>query len=81
MKALLILIVVAGGIRGGEHAQQQVDVREIEFSSLTACRKAAVQLVSASRSASDRARIFDVETSSNRVQVPGPVIVAECVQR
>ena len=81
MKAILILIIVAGGIRGGDHAQQQVEVREIEFSSMAACNKAAVQLVSASRSASDRARIFDVETSSNRSQVPGPVMIAECLER
>ena len=81
MKAILVLIVVAGGLRGGDISQQELEVREIEFSSLETCRKAAVQLVSASRSASDRARIFDIEKSTNRSQVTGPVVIAECLER
>ncbi len=81
MKAILVLIVVVGSLGGGDYADQRVEVREIEFSSIDACRKAAVQLASAGTSASDRARIFDVERSSGRVQVPGPVVIAECVER
>ncbi|MDJ0608104.1 MAG: hypothetical protein QNJ67_03950 [Kiloniellales bacterium] len=80
MKAILVLIVVVGSMGSSNYGDQRVQVREIEFSSIDACRKAAVQMVSASRGANDRARTFDVDRSNGRVLVPGPVVIAECLE-
>lgn len=82
MKAILILIIAAGAIRGGSlGSDQALEVREIEFSSIESCRLAAAQLVDASRRSNDWARTFSVEGSTNRVLVPAPNIIAECVKR
>ncbi len=80
MKALLILIVTAGTVQGASLGPDQtVQIREIEFSSMAACRQAAQQMVKSAHRADDRARIFSVEESTNRILVPAPVIIAECV--
>ena len=82
MKAILILIIAAGTIRGSSlGADRTLEVREIEFSSIAACRQAAAQLVDAGRKSNDWARTFSVEGATNRVLVPAPNIIAECVKR
>ena len=81
MKALLILIITAGTVQGASLGPDQtVQVREIEFSSMEACQKAAKQMVTSANRAGDRARILSVEESTGRILVPAPVIIAECVQ-
>lgn len=81
MKALLILIVTAGTVQGASIGPNQtVQIREIEFSSMTTCRQAAQQMVKAARRADDRARIFSVEESTDRILVAAPVIIAECLE-
>ena len=81
MKALLILIVTAGTVQGASLGPDQtMQIREIEFSSMEACQKAAVQMTSSATRAGDRARIFSIEESTDRILVPAPVIIAECVQ-
>jgi hypothetical protein len=81
MKALLILIVTAGTVQGASLGPDQtLQIREIEFSSMEACREAAEQMVSSGHRANDRARILSIEESTDRVLVPAPVIIAECVQ-
>ena len=83
MKALLILIVAAGTVQGASSLgpDQTLQVREIEFSTLANCREAAAQLTSAGRRSNEWARIFSVEGSTNRVLVPAPIVIAECVVR
>ena len=81
MKALLILIVTAGTVQGASLGpDQSVQIRQIEFSSMESCQKAAAQMVSSANRAGDRARIFSIEESTDRILVPAPVIIAECVQ-
>lgn len=80
MKAILILIVTAGTVQGSALGPDQtLQVREIEFSTMATCRQAAEQLTKSARRADERARIF-VDTASNRVLVPAPVVIAECVK-
>lgn len=83
MKAILILIIAAGTVQGASSLgpDQTLQVREIEFSSMEACDAAATRLTAAGRRADERARIFSIEESSDRVLVPSPVIIAECVKR
>ena len=82
MKAIMILIVVAGSVQGSSLGPDQtVQVREIEFSSAEACQAAASQLTDAARRSGDRARIFSIEGSTEKVLVPGPNVIAECVLR
>lgn len=82
MKAIMILIVVAGSVQGSSLGPDQtVQVREIEFSSPEACQAAASQITVAALRAGDRARIFSVEGSTEKVLVPGPNVIAECVLR
>lgn len=82
MKAIMILIVVAGSVQGSSLGPDQtVQVREIEFSSPAACQAAASQIAGAARRSGDWARIFSVEGSTDRVLVPAPNIIAECVLR
>ena len=81
MKALMILIITAGTVQGASLGPDQtVQVREIEFSSIEACQKAAEQMTTSANRASDRARIFSIEETTDRILVPGLVIIAECVQ-
>ena len=81
MKALLILIITAGTVQGASLGPDQtLQVREIEFSSMEACQKAAAQMTTSATRAGDRARIFSIEESTDRILVPAPVIIAECVQ-
>jgi hypothetical protein len=80
MKAILILIVTAGTVQGSSLGPDQtLQIREIEFSTMATCRQAAQQLTSSAHRADDRARIFG-EISTNRVLVPAPVVIAECVK-
>jgi hypothetical protein len=80
MKAILILIVTAGTVQGSSLGPDQtLQVREIEFSTMATCQQAAKQLTNSVRRADERARIF-VDTSRNRVLVPAPVVIAECVK-
>ena len=81
MKALMILIITAGTVQGASLGPDQtVQVREIEFSSIEACRKAAEQMTTSANRAGDRARIFSIEESTDRILVPAPVIIAECLE-
>ena len=80
MKAILILIVTAGTVQGSSLGPDQtLQVREIAFSSMASCHQAAEQLTKSARRADERARIF-IDSSSNRVLVPAPVVIAECVE-
>jgi hypothetical protein len=79
MKAILILIVTAGTIQGSSLGPDQtLQVREIEFSNMASCRQAAEQLTKSARRADERSRIF-IDTTTDRVLVPAPVVIAECV--
>lgn len=82
MKAIMILIIAAGTVRGGSLGDERtLEVREIEFSSIASCRHAASQLVDAGRRSSDWSRTFSVEGSTGRMVVPAPNIIAECITR
>jgi hypothetical protein len=77
----MILIVTAGTVQGASLGPDQtVQIREIAFSSMATCRQAAQQMVKAAHRADDRSRILSIEESSDRILVPAPVIIAECVQ-
>jgi hypothetical protein len=81
MKAILILIVTAGTVQGASLGPDQtVQIREIEFSSMATCRRAAQQMVKSAHRADDRARIFSIDEATGRMLVPAPVIIAECVE-
>ena len=80
MKAILILIITAGSIQGiSLGPDQTMQVREIEFSSMEACQAAANQMTAAGRRSNEWQRTFSVESTTQRVLVPSPVIIAECV--
>lgn len=80
MKAMMILVVVAGTVQGASLGpDQSVQVREIEFSSMEACQTAAVKMTDAGRRAEQYSRTFEVDSTTGQVLVPGPVIIAECV--
>ena len=82
MKAILILIITAGSVQGiSLGPDQTLQVREIEFSSMEACHAAANQMTSAGRRSNEWQRIFSREEVTQRVLVPSPVIIAECVAR
>ncbi len=86
MKALLILIVTVGTSQANVDAvDSSLDVRQIEFESVTACEQAASQLTHAGRVTGDWAKTFAVETGDNgrsrhRLFVSPPTIVAECIE-
>ena len=82
MKALMILIVAAGlGDAGLRDNDQVLQVQQIEFSDMEACQKAAERLTVAGRRATDYQKVFAVESGTNRVLAPAPVVMAECVVR
>ena len=82
MKAILILIITAGSVQGTSSLgpDQTLQVREIEFSSMAACGEAASKLTAAGRRSNEWTRSFSIEESSDRILVPSPVIIAECVK-
>ena len=82
MKALMILIITAGTVQGiSLGPDQTMHVREIEFSSMTACRQAAAQMINAGRRSDQYRRVFSVEERTDESLVAAPVIIAECVPR
>lgn len=81
MKAIMILIVAAGTAQGTGHGSNQtLDVREIEFSDINACHKAAAQLTDAGRKNVYWAREFSTENRSRRLLTPAPIVMAECIK-
>ena len=85
MKALLILIVTVGTSQANvDTVDSALDVRQIEFSTVSACEEAAARLNSAGKSTSDWAKIFAVETpsggTSGNMFVSPPTVIAECLE-
>jgi tRNA A37 threonylcarbamoyladenosine modification protein TsaB len=81
MKAIMILIVAAGTAQGSAlSSNRNLDVREIEFSTMEACRQAAAQLVDAGRKNVYWAREFATETSTRKLLTPAPIVMAECIK-
>lgn len=81
MKAIMILIVAAGVGNGEVSGSDQVlQVREIEFSTMKACQKAAGDLNRAAHRSEERTRTFSRDPATGRVLVPAPVVIAECVR-
>ncbi len=81
MKAIMILIVAAGTAHGNLHGSNQtLEVREIEFSNMDACHKAAAQLTDAGRRNVYWAREFSTENRSKRLLSPAPIVMAECIK-
>ena len=81
MKAIMILIVVAGTAHGTtDGPDQTLQVKEIEFSTLKSCQKAAAQLTDAGRKNVYWAREFSADKSNRQRPVPAPVVMAECVK-
>jgi hypothetical protein len=86
MKALLILIVTVGTSHVNvDSVDSSLDVRQIEFESISACEQAASRLTHAGRVTGDWAKTFAIETGDNgrfrnKLFVAPPTIVAECVE-
>ena len=84
MKALLILIVTVGTSQANvDPLSTDLQVREIEFSTIQACERAATRLTKAGRSTSDWAKTFAVEapsSTSRRLFLAPPTVIAECVE-
>ena len=82
MKAIMILIITAGTVQGiSLGPDQTLQVREIEFSSMANCHRAAAQMIDAGRRSDQYRRVFSVEGTTGKSLVPAPVIIAECVLR
>ena len=80
MKAIMILIITAGSVQGiSLGPDQTMHVREIEFSSMEACHKAAATMIDSGRRSEQYRRIFSIDRTTGRPVVPAPVIIAECV--
>ena len=47
---------------------------------MAACGEAASKLTAAGRRSNEWTRSFSIEESSDRILVPSPVIIAECVK-
>jgi hypothetical protein len=83
MKALLILIVTVGTSQASVDAvDSKLDVRQIEFASMSSCEQAATRLSNAGRSTSDWAKTFAVASSNvgPDLFVSPPTVIAECVE-
>ncbi len=84
MKALLILIVTVGTSQANvDPLSTDLQIREIEFSSIQACERAATRLTHAGRSTSDWAKTFAIESRrlrSSQLFVAPPTVLAECVE-
>ena len=79
MKALMILIVSVGTSQASLNGvDTSLEVRQIEFSSLAACERAADKMTHAGRSTSDWAKTFSVHQRG--LFLSPPTIVAECVK-
>ena len=79
MKALMILIVSVGTSQASlDGVDSNLEVRQIEFSSLAACERAADTMTHAGRATSDWAKTFSVNRRD--LFVSPPTIVAECLE-
>jgi hypothetical protein len=84
MKAVLILIVSVGASQANlDLGGNSLEVRQIEFSNVVACERAAEKLSRAGRSGSDWAKTFAVDTArvtGNGPYLALPSVIAECVE-
>ncbi len=81
MKAIMILIVVAGTSQGTSiGSDQALDVRQIEFSDIHACEEAAARLTNAGRKNVYWAREFSAESRGRKLLTPAPIVMAECIK-
>lgn len=86
MKALLILIVTVGTSQANvDPLSTDLQVQQIEFSSIQACERAATRLTNAGRSTSDWAKTFAIEYPRDGLRrsqlfVAPPTVLAECVE-
>ncbi len=87
MKALLILIVTVGTSQANvDVVDSKLDVRQIEFASISSCERAAARLNNAGRSTSDWAKTFALASSTvgpgggPDLFVSPPTVIAECVE-
>jgi len=90
MKALLILIVTVGTSQANvEAGDSALDVRQIEFASISSCERAATRLNNAGRATSDWAKTFALSsptTATRNLQsdrslfVAPPTVIAQCLE-
>ncbi len=87
MKAVLILIVsVASSQANVDLGDSSLEVRQIEFSNIAACERAAEKLTHAGRAGSDWAKTFAVTAQSGQgglrrdFFLSVPYLIAECVE-
>ena len=79
MKSIMILIVAAGLSSGGGDAA--LEVRELEFKNLVACKKAAAALAAAADAKLERTLAVMARAGAARVSVAPPTVVAYCTDR
>ena len=84
MKAVLILIVsVASSQANVDLGDSSLEVRQIEFSNIAACERAAEKLTHAGRAGSDWAKNFAVNNQKGQGRalfLALPSVIAECVE-
>ncbi len=80
MKSIMILIVAAGLSSGGG-GDAALEVRELEFKNLVACKKAAAALTAAADAKLERTLAVMARAGAARVSVAPPTVVAYCTDR